>query len=221
MRFFNIDVRGKFITQRLSSVPTVAEKGRIIFSEADDKMYFGNGSGEFKSFSDFDSGTIMLFGNSSAPVGWTRKSDWQNNAMFTFKATGAVSNGGSVDPRSTHTHTGPSHTHSMQNHRHATSGHALTEAEMPAHSHTYAVQTFSASGEYWWSVNLLNNGCACASYSGSPTGYPSTVAVGSSNSHSHGNTGTPDSNTTTPAGTGDTGANTAPYYQEIIAASKD
>lgn len=141
----------------------------------------------------FPSGTVMLFGQSSAPVGWTRKADWADNAMLCFAASGAIGSGGSADPQAVHTHAGPSHVHSTQSH-------TLTIAEIPSHTHTYYQKT----------------GWAYAQSAGSQYGNPveaTSGAAGGGNAHSHGNTGT--------SGTGNTGANAAPKYQEVIAATKD
>lgn len=60
----------------------------------------------------FAPGTVMLFGQNSAPLGWTRKINWQDNAMLCYAATGNIGSGGSQNPQ-THTHTGPAHTHSV------------------------------------------------------------------------------------------------------------
>jgi hypothetical protein len=65
-------------------------------------------------------GTIKPFGQSSAPTGWTKKTDWTDNSMLVY-TTGSISSGGSDDPtnwttaislnnESSHTHSMP-HTH--------------------------------------------------------------------------------------------------------------
>jgi len=64
-------------------------------------------------------GTIMLFGQNAAPTGWTRKADWQDNAMICYASAGNIGSGGSVNPQSTHTHTGPSHQHTGPSHTHS------------------------------------------------------------------------------------------------------
>lgn len=69
-------------------------------------------------------GTIKPFGQSSAPTGWTKKTDWTNNSMLVY-TTGSISSGGSDDPTSTWTTA-----ISVDNH-------TLTIAEMPAHTHSY------------------------------------------------------------------------------------
>jgi len=135
----------------------------------------------------FPSGTIMLFGQNAAPTGWTRKADWQDNAMLCYAASGNIGSGGGVDPQATHTHAGGSH--------------ALTVAEMPSHDHNvkhYYYSMMGGSGAY--SVCRPLNGDT-----GPVANGMSEDSVGGGSAHDHGNTG----------------ANTAPYYQEVIAATKD
>jgi len=134
----------------------------------------------------FEAGTTMVFGQTTPPVGWTRKGDWQDNAMLCYAAAGAIGSGGAANPQSTHTHTGPSHTHTGPSHTHLVSGNtggpsAISlrtggGANTPSDTHTHSVSITSNAG--------------------------GTGATGSS-------------------GTDATGANTAPYYQEVIAATKD
>lgn len=114
----------------------------------------------------FPSGTIMLFGQASAPTGWTKKTDWQDNAMFCY-ASGTPGSGGAVNPQSTHTHTGPSHTHNT-----------------PILAHTRPAGTHLGGASF-----------------AETNDHPATA--------------------TSADGTGATGANTAPHYQEVIAATKD
>lgn len=52
----------------------------------------------------FTPGTVMLFGQNSAPTGWTRKADWQDNSMLCYAATGDIGSGGEVNPQTAHTH---------------------------------------------------------------------------------------------------------------------
>lgn len=63
--------------------------------------------------SHIESNTVGIFGQNSAPTGWTRKSDWQNNAMLCYAASGDISAGGSVDPQAAHAHAAGSHSHSI------------------------------------------------------------------------------------------------------------
>jgi len=49
MKFHGIDMRGKFVVQRLSTIPTFVstDKGRLIYVEDEDEFYFG-GTSEWK-----------------------------------------------------------------------------------------------------------------------------------------------------------------------------
>jgi hypothetical protein len=146
------------------------------------------------------SGTIMLFGQNSAPTGWTKKTDWQDNAMLCY-ATGNIGNGGSVNPQSAHTHTGPSHTHTGPSHTHTG----------PSHTHAVALPKQGWAGEYGETSRI---------YAGvnSNSVKERTLTSGASGTGATGASGT---GVTGAGGTGATGANTAPHYQEVIAATKD
>lgn len=106
-------------------------------------------------------GTIMLFGQNSAPTGWTRKADWQDNAMLCYASAGAIGSGGAVNPQSTHIH--------------GIAGHAN-------HFHNLQAGTDIAAGANFSDETI------------------------STDAHDHGAA---------------TAANSAPFYQEIIAATKD
>ncbi len=207
MDLYEINSEGALYVESVSSLPVwqSSDESRLLYDENTEILYFADSS-RWIGAGAFESGIIMVFGNSTAPVGWTRKTDWQNNAMFCFAATGAPANGGSVNPQSAHTHAGPSHTHTMQNHYHTTAGHKLTIAEMPSHHHSYygliaAVGQFTSS----WGTNARTR---------------DTTDTGGDQPHNHGNTGGP-SNNTTSSNSGTTGANSIPHFQELIAAEKD
>jgi len=142
-------------------------------------------------FNYIPSGTIMIFGQTLAPTGWTKKVDWQDNAMLCY-ATGAIGSGGSVNPQATHTHTGPSHNHKWYQ-------------DLGGSAHD---QTFDSNGD---ALNIvLNTDHDASKYFIASEGDGSDCPVASS--------GTLYTNKN---GTGASGANTAPYYQEVIAAVKD
>ena len=107
--------------------------------------------------------TVMLFGQNSPPAGWTRKGDWQDNAMLCYASAGNIGSGGGVNPQSTHSH-------------------SLV---------TSGTETSSDLTKY-------------IGVSGNFLVYLDT-APGAS----------------IPRATDDTNSNTAPYYQEVIAATKD
>lgn len=63
---------------------------------------------EWKRNSDYPTGTIVLFGQATSPVGWTKILAWTDNAMLTIntEVDGTIlASGGSVNPQSAHTHT--------------------------------------------------------------------------------------------------------------------
>jgi len=151
-------------------------------------------------YTQLEIGTVMLFGQNSPPTGWTRKTNWVNNAMLCIAATGDIGSGGTANPQSTHLHTGPSHYHT-------TSSHAITIAEMPIHDHVY--QTGQNANLSPISANGLFGGGTLDDTSNRYY----TEDTGSGQAHSHGNTGS--------SGTANTGSNTQPAYQEVIAATKD
>jgi len=134
----------------------------------------------------FASGTVMLFGQSSAPTGWTRKADWQDNAMLCYASSGNIGSGGAVNPQSTHTHTGPSHTHTG-----------------PSHTHDVTIP------QAGWVDGYGHPGL----YIGNANNMATRVLAGAAGAAGTGATGA--------EGTGATGANSAPHYQEVIAATKD
>ena len=130
------------------------------------------------------SGTIMLFGQNSAPTGWTRKADWQDNAMLCYASAGAIGSGGTVNPQSVHTH---GNTFSVDNY-------TLLIADMPAHTHPETILHGNEAAD------------GAAEMANSDTG--TTGSTGGSGGHAHGLSGSVSNNT-------------APHYQEVIAATKD
>jgi len=191
-----------------------------------------NGSGTVSWAYALPSGTVMLFGQSAAPTSWTKKTDWTDQSMIVY-TTGNIAQGGSVDAKAAHTHTGPSHTHTGPGHTHTGpghthtgpshthigGGHVLTTAEMPAHTHTQygdlglgtepGGNNFRDGNGNTWTVNSSSTGGG-GSHSHGTTSAGGTGATGSEGT---GNTST--------GGTGATGSNSAPLYCSVIAATKD
>lgn len=106
-------------------------------------------------------GVRMLFQNTNAPTGWTKETNSAFNNVAMRIVTGTVSSGGAADfttifgtPKST-------------------SGHSLTIAEMPAHTHTQFTNT----------VNLQSGGSDPRGQGG--TLGANTGSAGSGNAHSH------------------------------------
>ena len=114
----------------------------------------------------FPAGTKMLFGQTTAPTGWTKITTDDDAALRIV--SGTVGTGGSsglssalATPTVTGTIAG------------STGSHTLTTAEMPSHNHSYSVYTGSNSGNNAWGA--VGNGPT--------TKY--TNATGGGGSHSH------------------------------------
>ena len=135
--------------------------------------------------SPFESGTIYFFGQTAAPTGWTKKVDWQDNAMLCY-ATGAIGSGGAVNPQDAHSH---GDTFSIDNH-------TLLTTELPSHYHSQSVCKGGGGNRDGVSGPHIN----CQSFNTDPRG--------GGGSHPHGLSGAISNNT-------------APYYQTVIAATKD
>lgn len=140
---------------------------------------------------------IIGFCQNAAPTGWTRKTDRQDNAMICLAATGNPAAAGGVNPQSTHTHTGPSHTHAG-----GTLAFRLAQdAAVGSRAVGNAVGTFGA----------VNPQLAADGGGGAVDRYTAHVVTDGSTT----------SGASAAGGTGATGANTAPYSQEVIEATKD
>lgn len=147
----------------------------------------------------FPTGTVMLFGQNAAPTGWTRKADWTDNSMLVYAATGDIVAGGSVSAKNGHTHAGPSHTHA--------SG---TLKFVTAFFDNLVLKLINSAGNYIPVVDSLLH-----VQSGSAR---SAITVHMSDMWFYTGSG---SGNTGAGGTGATGQNDQPYYQEVIAATKD
>lgn len=77
---------------------------------------------EWSPVQEFESGTLLTCGNTSAPTGWTKKTDSTFNDYALRLVTGTPSTGGSV-------------AFSTFLARTATDAHTLTTAQTPAHTH--------------------------------------------------------------------------------------
>ena len=92
--------------------------------------------------SPFASGTVMLFGQTAAPTGWTKDVTNNNNSALRV-VTGTASTGGSVDFTTAFASQTPSGTVLVTGSAGATT---LTIPQMPSHSHTAGNATPRASG---------------------------------------------------------------------------
>lgn len=212
MKFYGADMKGVTNLERLSSdpAPYVASRddGRMYFQTAQQTVKFGGGSA-FQTL-DIPSGTVMLFGQSSAPAGWTKKTDWQNNSMLVF-TTGDIGAGGSADAKAYDPTVGNAgaHTHNVASHTHTTGDLALSIAQMPSHLHGLGFGYNFISGDDEGTTGKLHVGSS------------NTNSTGGGSAHNHGATGGSVSTTDDPGDHTHTYNNYAPYYQTIIAAIKD
>jgi hypothetical protein len=151
----------------------------------------------------------MIFRQTSAPTGWTKKTDHDNKALRVV--SGAVSSGGTHDlsspPSTSHTHTSAAHGHGMSGSIGQTT---LTIAQMPNHSHTMTGNVWRNLGDPYTHL-----------YVGAPgSGSGTTSNTGGGGSHNHGH-GLSVSSSTPPA-TGSTAPTAfSPKFIDIIVAEKD
>jgi hypothetical protein len=171
----------------------------------------------------FPAGTSMLFNQASAPVGWTKKSNWASNASLIIGNT--YGSGGSDSPSSwvtnigvgshaAHTHTGPNHRHTGSSHNHLWYNYGGTADAKSYNSGGSAIDITTASigwtailayTSHVASGNRLNQSFYTAIGGSENTGYGGTGNTGSGGPTSH--TVTQDTYT--------------PRYQIVIAAIKN
>jgi len=139
----------------------------------------------------FDAGTVLIFGQTSAPTGWTKDTTNYNNYALRV-VTGAASTGGSVGFTTAFTSQAVSGSV-------GTSGATtLSTAQMPAHNHVFATNDYPGGGGYFIST------------SGDSTGAATTSNTGGGGSHTH----------TGGTFTG-TAINLAVQYVDVIRATKN
>lgn len=151
----------------------------------------------------FPTGTVMLFGQNAAPTGWTRKADWTDNSMLVYAASDDIAAGGSVSAKNRHVHTGPSHTHGPGTLAFKSGFVSIDDVYLYA-STGAAVKVFQGAA-----ASLSGSGVSVATVVTDGTGYSFYTSDDDS------------SGVTAAGGTGNTGLNDQPYYQEVIAATKD
>jgi hypothetical protein len=114
------------------------------------------------------SGTTMLFAQTAAPTGWTKSTTHNNKALRVV--SGTASSGGSVAFT-----TAFSAARGLSG---STDGHALTVAEMPAHTHT---QEIMAGGVNFAPGAGYNTATGVTGSAGSNAAHSHTLANGSVN----------------------------------------
>ena len=95
MKFHTVDVQGKFWTERVADKDTtrhqnVIDEGRIIYSEADGKLYYGARSDWKQVMGKYDfitSQTKMMFGYFPLPDGWNIITN-KNEVLIDITITG-------------------------------------------------------------------------------------------------------------------------------------
>lgn len=117
--------------------------------------------------SSFPSGTVMLFGQTSAPTGWTKDTTNFNNSALRV-VTGSASTGGTVDFTTAFASQTPAGTVGST---------TLTTTQIPSHTHTVTIGNTGCGAV----VAALANGAVMTVNSG---------AAGSGGSHNHTFTGT-------------------------------
>ena len=131
---------------------------------------------EHPGYVDVPSGEVLLFESDIAVSGYTLLTTQNDMVVYITKGSAAGGEAGGT-AKGGSTWSQPNHNHGITSeaaHVHATTGHVLTIAEMPAHTHTYQIYTYDGH------INGLGGGGA---------GSKNTGSTGGNASHSHGNTG--------------------------------
>jgi len=147
----------------------------------------------------FDSGTIMLFGQTSAPTGWTKLTNLDNYALRVVSGTAGT--GGSVaftTAFASQTPAGSINTSGL-----SAGATTLSTSQIPSHSHGFGAQP----NDYPPGRSTIG------SVGGSPDWTASTYGEGGGGSHSHTISGS--------ASFTGTAINLAVQYVDVIRASKN
>lgn len=170
----------------------------------------------------FDSGTTVLFQQTSAPTGWTKVTTHDNKALRVV--SGAVSSGGSVDFSAAFTSqavTGTVGTTGATTDTGTVGSTTLSVSQMPSHDHTLK---FGSSGDnnLMWHRTIDNIPGASGDSSWSSTAYAGSnvmFVTGGNGSHNH----SLSMNAHTHSGGAFTGnaINLAVKYVDVIIATKN
>lgn len=118
-------------------------------------------------------GTRMIFFQAAAPVGWTQDATYNDYTLRIVSGVGGGS-GGTDSPFTTD-----------MSHIHTTAGHALTEAEMPAHAH----MLFTCADSNSVVVNAPNKRLSVGSGADPLSSSSNIGSSGLGMDHNHGDTG--------------------------------
>lgn len=118
------------------SIASVGTAGQVLTS---------NGASALPTFQDagggFDAGTVMLFGQTTAPTGWTKDTTNYNNSGLRV-VTGTASTGGSVDFTTAFASQTPTGSVSISSVSGSAGATTLTTPQIPSHQH----QVFNGFG---------------------------------------------------------------------------
>lgn len=156
--------------------------------------------------SGFDSGTVLIFAQTSAPTGWTKDTTNYNNSALRV-VTGSASTGGSVDFTTAFASQTPSGSVSISSVSGSAGATTLSTPQIPSHTHTSTVNYSQPGGA---------SGVAGVSGSGVPSTAFSTGATGGGGSHTH-----PFSFSSGSGTFSGNAINLAVKYVDVIRATKD
>lgn len=160
-------VTGTFITTTSGVAPGTA--GNVLTSDGT--------SWTSAAAAAFDSGTVMLFGQTAAPTGWTKDTTNFNNSSLRV-VTGSASSGGSVDFTTAFASQTPTGSVTITSVTGTAGATTLTTPQIPSHSHS---SVWSSSGADK-SVAVANPG----QYSPTTVNVnTSTSSTGGGGSHDH------------------------------------
>ena len=158
-----------------SSITGGTISGATVTTSTIDNTIIGGSSPSSATFTTFagswaslPAGTRMIFAQTSAPTGWTKVTTDDNKALRVV--SGAAGTGGSV-PFTT--------AFSSQSITGTTDGHVLTEAQIPAHTHSYSFVNVTAGVALASGSNFIPVAATA-----------STAATGGGEAHAHTFTGT-------------------------------
>jgi len=213
-RFYNIDMRGKFLMERLATTPAwqSGDEGRIIYAEDTEDMKFGQSAdwSNAGAYNDVPLNTILLIESDTALTGYTLLTNKDDMSVYVTKGSGAGGEAAGTDKsggtwtQPNHTHTGGAHTHTGPSHTHTG----------PSHTHTVASGTVPGAGVHTHPPqagfgNFMSTTGSSVGNSGDSYGAFNNTGnnVAGSTSHDHGGaTGSEGSGATGADGTGATGS---------------
>jgi microcystin-dependent protein len=166
-----------------------------------------DGVGDLAAGGSFPPGTSMTFNQTAAPPGWTKSLAHNNVALRVVD--GVVGSGGSV-----------TFSAAFMNHTENTGDHALSEAQIPQHTHTFGGDTGGQSANHTHGYAVVAGGAAMSG--GGGFGLEVRQTEGASNDHNHNINGTTGGGTG--GGQGHSHAlnlNLDVQYVDVIIATKD